>query len=112
MFGNLGNLAGLIRSAKDLQTNMARFQEEMTALRVNGEAGGGLVRATVDGKGMLVDIKIDPSALSDVELLEDLIRSASSEAVKKAQEAARESMSRVTGGLSLPPDMLEMLGGR
>lgn len=112
MFGNLGNLAGLLKSARDLQANMARCQEELLALRVTGEAGGGLVRATVNGRGILVDIKIDPSAVGDVELLEDLIRSAASEAVRKAQEAARENMARVTGGLSLPPDMMEMFGGR
>ena len=110
MLGNLGNLAGLLKSAKDLQSQMAKMQEEMAARRFVGAAGGEMVRATVDGKGTLVDLKIDPQALKDVELLEDLVKAAVGAAVTKSQEAMKSEMAGLTGGLNLP-GLSEMLGG-
>ena len=73
MLGGIGNLAGLLKSAKEIQAQMAKMQAELASRRHEGDAGGGMVRATVDGKSTLVDIKIDPQAAKDVELLEDLV---------------------------------------
>ena len=64
MLGGLGNLTNLMKSAKDLQANMAAMQEELTQKRYDAEAGGGMVRAIVDGKGTLVDVKITKEALA------------------------------------------------
>ena len=85
MLGNLGNLAGLLKSAKELQGQMAKLQEELAARRFEGDAGGGMVRVTVDGKGTPVDVKIAPQAAADIELLEDLVKAAVGAAVTKSQ---------------------------
>jgi hypothetical protein len=110
MLGNLGNLAGLMKSAKQMQGQMAKMQEELALRRYDGAAGGEMVRATVDGKGVLIDIKIDPEATKDVELLEDFVKSAIGVAVTKSQEAMKNEMGALTGGLDLG-GLTEMLGG-
>jgi len=110
MFGQLGNLAGLMKSAKDIQANMAKMQAELAVRRFESESGGGAVRATVDGKGVLVDIRIEPTAAQDVELLEDLIKSAVCAASTKAHNAMKAEMAQLTGGLNIP-GWDEMLGG-
>ena len=110
MFGNLGNLAGMIKTAQQLQGNLAKLQEQMAARRFEADSGAGAVRATVDGRGTLVNIKIDPKAVADVELLEDLITAAVGAAAAKSQEAMRAEMSTVTGGLNIP-GLSSMLGG-
>ncbi len=109
MLGGLGNFAGLLKTARDLQGNLARMQESLAAKRHEGVAGGDLVRAIVDGKGTLVDIKIDPKAVSDVELLEDLVKAAVGAAVTKSQDAMKEEMTALTGGVDLG-GLSQMLG--
>ena len=110
MFGQLGNLANIMKSAKDLQAQMAKLQEECVRRRYQGDAGGGMVRATVDGRGTLVDVKIDPQAVGDVELLEDLVKAAVGAAAGKAQEGMRSDLAALTGGLNIP-GLTEMVGG-
>ena len=110
MLGGLGNLAGLLKSAKEMQAQMAKLQAELAKRRYEADAGGGMVRATVDGKSALVDIKIDPQATGDVELLEDLVKAAVCSAVAKAQEAMKSEISALTGGLNIP-GMTDLLGG-
>jgi len=102
MFGNLGNFTNLLKSAKDLQQNVAKLREELGSRRYEASAGGEMVKATVDGRGALVDIKIDPSALSDCELLEDMIKAALSSAMAKSSEAMHRDMTALTGGMNLP----------
>jgi hypothetical protein len=109
MLGNLGNLAGILKSAKDLQGQVAKLQEGLASRRYEGDAGGGLVRVTVDGKGTPVDVKIDPQAMNDVELLEDLVKAAVGAALAKSQEGAKNEMAALTGGLNIP-GLTEMLG--
>ena len=111
MFGGLGNLTGLLKSAKEMQANMAKLQAELATRRYDGEAGGGMVKATVDGKGTLVDIKIEASAVEDVELLEDLVKSAVGVATGKSQEAMKSEIAAMTGGMNIP-GLTDMLGGR
>ncbi len=110
MFGGLGNLTGLLKSAKEMQANMAKMQAELATRRYDGEAGGGMVKATVDGKGTLVDIKIEARAVEDVELLEDLVKSAVGVATGKSQEAMKSEISAMTGGMNIP-GLTDMLGG-
>ncbi len=102
MFGGLGNIAGMMKQAKALQENMKKMQEELLQKRFEAEAGAGMVKATVNGKGELMQIKIDPSAAEDVELLEDLVVAATGAAAKKAQDAIKEEMTQMTGGMDLP----------
>ena len=110
MLGGIGNLAGLLKSAKEIQAQMAKIQAELASRRYEGDAGGGMVRATVDGKSTLIDIKIDPQAVNDVELLEDLVKAAVCAATAKSQEAMKSELAGLTGGLNIP-GMTEMLGG-
>ena len=102
MLGNLGNFTDLFKAAKEMQGKLAETQKALAARRFEGDAGGGMVRATVDGRGTLLDIKIEPQAVSDIELLEDLVKAAVSSAVTKAQEEAKNDMAELTGGLSIP----------
>lgn len=109
MLGGLGDLAGVLKSAKGLQAQMTKMQEELASRRFEGDAGGGMVRATVDGRGNLVAVKIDPKATSDVELLEDLVKAAVGAATAKSQEAMKNEMAAMTGGLNIP-GLTDMLG--
>jgi len=110
MFGGLGNLAGILKQAKSMQENMQKMQEELAAQRFEGDAGAGMVRAEINGKMELLRVKIDPAATNDVELLEDLIVAAVAAATRKAQEAVKEQMAQLTGGLDLP-GLSGLLGG-
>ena len=109
MFGGLGNFANLLKQAKSFQENMQKMQEFLAQQRHEADAGAGLVRAVVDGKGELLQIKIDPGTTGDVESLEMLVVSAVSAATRKAHEAMKGEMAKMTGGLNLP-GLSEMLG--
>ncbi|MFQ5807878.1 MAG: YbaB/EbfC family nucleoid-associated protein [Phycisphaerae bacterium] len=113
MLGNLGQLASLLKNAGQLKENMKGVQERLQAARYVGEAGGGQVRATVDGRGELVEIKLEPATVEsgDVELLEDLICASVRAALTKSREAVQKEMEAATGGIDLG-GMMEMLGGR
>ena len=110
MLGGLGNMMEMLKNAKSIQERMAEFQQELVTKRFDAETGGGAVRVTVDGKGLVVTIKIDPSATEDVELLEDLIKAAVCSAASQAQDALKEELTRLTGGLNIP-GLNEMLPG-
>lgn len=102
MLGGLGNFANLLKQAKSFQENMQKMQETLAAQRYEADSGAGLVRAVVDGKGELLQIKIDPKTVTDVEMLETLVVSAVSAATRKAHEAMKGEMSKVTGGFNIP----------
>ena len=110
MLGGLGNLMGVLKNAKEMQSQMATIQEELASKRFTADSGAGAVRVTVDGQGSLVDVKIDPEAAGDVELLEDLIKAAVSAAVRKSREQMKEELAKLTGGLNIP-GLNDMLGG-
>lgn len=110
MFGSLGNLTGVLKAAKELQGNLARLQGELAARRYEADAGGGAVLVVVDGRSTVVDVRIDPSAAQDVELLEDLVKSAVNAATGKAQEAFRSDMTGLTGGMNIP-GLTDLVGG-
>lgn len=103
MFGKAG-LGDLLRQAGQLQEKMADARDKMEAARHTGSAGDGKVRIVLDGKHQLIELHIDPSALSvgDVTALERLIREAYTEARDKASAAQKELLSSLTGGLSIP----------
>jgi DNA-binding YbaB/EbfC family protein len=103
----LGDLMGMMKQAKQLQEKMQAMQEEIAAMSIDGAAGGGLVSVVTNGKGDLRSVKIDPSLLKpdEVEILEDLIVAAMSDARGKAEAAVAGKMQAMTGGLNLPPGM-------
>ncbi|MCH8968741.1 MAG: YbaB/EbfC family nucleoid-associated protein [Planctomycetes bacterium] len=110
MLGGLGDLANLVKQAGQMKENMANWQEELARKTFEGDAGAGMVRAVVNGKCELVNIKIEPRAVEDVEMLEDLVKSAVGAATRKAQEAARADLGKLTGGMNIP-GLEQMLGG-
>jgi DNA-binding YbaB/EbfC family protein len=97
-------MANLQRMAMQMQQDMARVQQELAETHVEGTAGGGVVKAVANGKQELVSIAIDPSAVdpADVEMLQDLIVAAVTDAQRAARELAEAKMAAVTGGLRLP----------
>ena len=100
----LGNLAGMMGQFKDIQANMAKMQEELEKKTLEASSGGGMVTAKVNGKGDLLDVRIQPDTMasSDVEMLEDLVKAAVNAAVAKSRELMKEEMAKITGGLDLP----------
>ncbi|MEW4569196.1 YbaB/EbfC family nucleoid-associated protein [Tautonia sp. JC769] len=114
MFGNLGNLADLMRNAGKIREQMEQAAEQLGNVQVEGSAGGGAVKATVNGRMELVSVRIDPKLTTDgdVELLEDLVTGAVNQAMNRAREEAAKTM---TGGMNLNMPGLDSLfpgGGR
>ena len=93
----------LMQMGQQLQTRMAELQEERSAREISASAGGGMVTATVDGKGSVTRIVIDPTVVDarDVEMLEDLVLAAVSEAQGKAQGLYEEDMRKAAGGMPI-----------
>jgi len=97
-------MANLQRMAMQMQQGIERVKQELAAARVEGTAGGGVVKAVVTGDNKLVEVVIDPSAVDpeDVDMLQDLIVAAVNEALTSASQLAETKMAAVTGGLRLP----------
>lgn len=106
--GGLGDISKLMKQAQKMQEDMLAAQEELEAARVEASSGGGAVTATVNGKGKLTSIVIDPSAVDpdDVEMLQDLIVTAVREAQDRAEEEAETKMKGIAGSAGLPPGLL------
>lgn len=104
MLGNFGQLMNLLRNAGQLKQSMQELAERMQTARYTGEAGGGQVRATVDGRGDLLSLKIDPALIEsrDIELLEELTCAAVRDAVARSRQAAQQEVQQLTGGIGLP----------
>src|SRR5580698_8770710 len=104
---SMKNLAGLMKQAQQMQSKMAEMQEALTRLEMTGEAGAGLVRVTLNGKGEMRALTIDPKVVDpgDTEMLQDLIVAAHRAAKDKVEAASAAEMQKVTGGLQLPPGM-------
>jgi DNA-binding YbaB/EbfC family protein len=101
------NLAGMMKQAQQMQSKMQDMQAKLETLELTGEAGAGLVKVTMNGKGDMRKIKIDPKIVdpADTEMLEDLILAASRDAKAKVEATAADEMQKITGGLQLPPGM-------
>jgi DNA-binding YbaB/EbfC family protein len=110
------NFASMMKQAQELQGRMAEMQAEMERARVDGQSGGGLVVLTMNGKGDLVGVKIDPSLVKpeEAEILEDLIVAAHNDAKAKVERMLQEKMQSLTGGLPLtrPEAVLTTHGAR
>lgn len=109
-FGGLGDFQKLAKQAQEMQEKAAKLQEDLASMRITSQAGGGMVTATVNGHGHLVELKINPVVVDaeDVEMLEDLIITATKEAAAKAQTEQETRMKDITGGLgdlNLPPGL-------
>lgn len=96
-----GSFQNLLKQARQVQEKLEAAQAELEKLEIEGQAGGGMVTAKVNGKQELLAIKIDPEVLSeDVEMVEDLVVAAVNQAMKKAGEESQRRLSAVSGGLA------------
>jgi hypothetical protein len=95
------NLQQLMQMGQQLQAKMAETQERLEKLDITATAGGGMVEATVDGKGNIKGLTMDPTVVDpeDIEMLEDLVLAAVSEAQNKARATFEEEMKKASGGL-------------
>ncbi|WP_323763680.1 YbaB/EbfC family nucleoid-associated protein [Marinovum sp.] len=105
--GNLGDMAGMMKKAQQMQAKMTELQDNLHAMTVTGESGAGLVKATASAKGELKGLDIDPSIFNgdDKEVVEDLILAAIKDAQQRAAQKAEDEMSRLTEEMGLPKDM-------
>lgn len=97
------NLAQLMQQAQKMQETLKRAQEELAALEVTGQSGGGMVRVTMSGRHEIRRVEIEPEAVEDRDLLEDLLAAAFNDAVNRVQAAGKEKMAGLTSGIPLPP---------
>ena len=93
----------MIKQAQKMQQDMVKMQEELESKEYDATAGGGMVKAVVNGKHELLSLSIHPEAVDpeDVEMLQDMVVAAVNEAMRKAEAEAAQNMSKLTGGLNL-----------
>ena len=93
----------MIKQAQKMQQDMLKMQEEMESKEYDATAGGGMVKAVVNGKHEVLSLTINPEAVDpeDVEMLQDMVVAAVNEAMRKADAEAAQNMSKLTGGLNL-----------
>ncbi|WP_163848596.1 YbaB/EbfC family nucleoid-associated protein [Pseudooceanicola aestuarii] len=104
--GQMGDMAKMMKAAKEMQQKVTDLQEELHTMTVTGESGAGLVKAVATAKGELKSLDIDPSIFNtdDKEVVEDLILAAIKDAQHKASDKSQEEMGKITEGLGLPAD--------
>ena len=97
------NQAAMMKQVQKMQQDMLKMQQEQEAATFTAKAGGGMVSATVNGKHEVVALEINPEAVDpdDVEMLQDMVMAAVNEAMRAADTAASNNMSKLTGGLNL-----------
>ena len=101
------NLGEMMKQVQAMQSRMADMQAKMEQTTVTGQSGGGMVKVTLNGKGAMTAVTIDPSLFKpeDREIVEDLIVAAHSDAKNKVETMMADEMKSVTGGLPLPPGL-------
>ncbi len=101
------DLMGVMKQLGEMQSRMQRMQEELAGMEIDGQAGGGLVKVTLSGKGDLKKLRIDASLMKpgEAEILEDLVVAAAQEAKGKLETQLQAKMQDMTGGLPLPPGL-------
>ena len=100
---SLGDIGNLMKQAQQLQERLAQVQEAVARRTVEASAGGGMVKAVVNGKHEVLSLTIDPAVLKeDVELVQDLVVAAVNEGIRNAQKMVAEEMTKATGGLKIP----------
>ncbi len=102
---NKGGIANLMKQAQKMQENMAKAQEELANIEIEGQSGAGAVKIVMTCKHDVKRVTIDPSVMDDKEMLEDLIAAALNDANRRAETTAQERMGSLTAGLPLPPGM-------
>lgn len=103
--GSLSNLVGnLMGQVQQMQANMKEIREQLREQTVEGQAGGGIVKVTVNGASEVLRVSLDPVAVDprDVPMLEDLVVAATNDALAQARELLKAEMTKATGGIPIP----------
>lgn len=99
-------MGNIMKQAQAMQDKMAKVQEDLAKMEVVGESGAGLVKVTMLGSHSVKRVDIDESLMEDdKDMLEDLVAAAINDAVRRVEENNKEQMSKVTGGMGMPPGM-------
>jgi DNA-binding YbaB/EbfC family protein len=102
----MANIGNMMKQAEALQRNMQKAQEEIAAMEVVGESGGGMVKVTMNGRHEVKRVQIEPAVFDeDREMLEDLVAAACNDAVRKVEANTQQKMSGLMSGMKLPPGM-------
>jgi DNA-binding YbaB/EbfC family protein len=94
------------KAMQQAQQMQEQLQKQIAEIRVEASTGGGMVSVKMDGQKKVLEVKIEPDAAEDVEMLQDMIRGAVNEAGKRVDEEAQQKMGGMLGGLGLPPGLL------
>jgi hypothetical protein len=101
-----GGMGNIMKQAQQMQEKMQKMQEEIARMEVVGEAGAGLVKVTMLGSHNVKRVDIDESLMEDdKDMIEDLVAAAVNDAVRRVEEMNKEQMSKLTGGMGMPPGM-------
>ena len=100
------NQMKMLRQMQQMQSKMAKVQEELEREQIEASAGGGAVKAVVNGQQKLLSVTIDPEVAGDVEMLQDLVVAAVNEAMDRSRDLAGTKMQSVAAGLGLPPGLV------
>lgn len=106
MFGKLGSLMSLMGNSGKIKEEFEKFNAQLGTIVAEGTAGGGYVTAKVNGRMEVVSVKIGPEAMTDREMLEDLVAVAVNQAVTKAREQVAAASAKMAENMGLPPGML------
>ena len=98
-----GNMQAIMKQAQQMQQQL---QEKIAAIRVEASTGGGMVTVKMDGQKHVLEVKIDPEAAADVEMLQDMVLAAVNEAGKKVDQESQSLMGGMLGGMGLPPGLI------
>ncbi len=104
----MAGFGDMLKQAQKMKAEMERIQAEAATKTVEGSAGGGMVTAVANGKGEILRVRIDPEVVQgdDLEMLQDLVTAAVNDALQKARDLLTREMSRLAGGLGLPPGLI------
>ncbi|WP_106478579.1 YbaB/EbfC family nucleoid-associated protein [Phytohalomonas tamaricis] len=99
-----GGMGNLMKQAQEMQEKMQQVQEEIAQQEVQGEAGAGMVKITMNGRHDVTKVELDPSVMEeDKDFLEDLLAAAVNDAVRKVETNSKSKMEDITNGMNLPP---------
>ena len=96
------NMQAMMKQAQKMQEQL---QQQIAAIRVEASTGGGMVAVKMDGQKHVLEVKIDPEAAGDIEMLQDMVLAAFNEAAKKVDDESQAKMGGMLGGLGLPPGL-------
>ena len=105
--GLSGGLGDMMKQAQEMQAKMGEMQDALADMEIEGTSGAGMITVTLNGKGEMKGVNIAPELFSseEAEVVEDLIVAAHNDAKSKVESRTQEEMSKITGGLNLPPGM-------